>query len=463
MKKTLALLMALAMMLACVAGLAMNTSATEQEWVYETYSYQDALEEVGTHGDGEIEIDEATGSYDSVDGFYFCDGLWTYEFWDPETETFEPMTSYYKDKQVGWAHGTWANIYTAFADSAWKKTGYTYCSIMSNGKHMHPGNTAGPAITFIAPASGVISYEASIYPYSKSHNSDNIALGNYATLWVNDTQVYPAPDEDPEIGHIFSDLHSSSSPLEVTCSSFKVNEGDRVRLRIIAAGGDNGGRRVILSKLPTVTYHEASVPIGDPNGTPPANIITERVGKDTTDMKVSWEAAKNAASYNVYVNGEKVNEAPITECTYTVTGLDADTLYDMTVTTVLASGVESAHSDPQSFKTAKGNKADAPATDTSSDDSEIVVSTDTGVVEQPKDEGSFPWWIVAVAGVAVVAIVVVLVLVLGKKKKPAEAAEEAAPAEAAEEAAPAEAAEEAAPAEAAEEAAPAEEEKKDEE
>ena len=56
MKKTLALIMTLAMVLSCVVGLAVNTSAAELEWVEESYSYKSALEEVGTHGDGAIEI-----------------------------------------------------------------------------------------------------------------------------------------------------------------------------------------------------------------------------------------------------------------------------------------------------------------------------------------------------------------------------------------------------------------------
>ena len=438
MKKMLAIFLSLTMVLSLAVGFAVNSSAANLEWVEETYCYQDALEEVGTHGDGAIEIDEATGAYNSADGFFFCDGLWTYEYWDPELESFELMSAYYKEKQDGWVHGGWSNIYTAFAESAWTSSGYSYCSIMSNGKYLHPGDTAGAVLTFVVPVSGTISYEAGIYAYGDGNTDEKKpeTWGDYVTLWVNDTQVYPAPADDPEISRIGYQNSSSAEPLKVSYPSFKANAGDKIRLCVIAAGGDNGGKGTCLSQMPTITYHEAGIPIGNPNGVPPTNIMTERSNDDnSTDTVVTWDAAKNAVGYNIYLGGEKVNDAPITETTYTLTGLEASTLYELTISSVTAAGSESAQSDVQTFKTKKVK--DAPASDKTSDDASTNAGTDVPSTDAPaKDpapKAGFPIWIVIVAGVAVVAIVAVLVIVLGKKKKPADAAPaaeaEAAPAE----------------------------------
>ncbi|MBO5213424.1 MAG: fibronectin type III domain-containing protein [Clostridia bacterium] len=460
MKKTLALLMALSMMLSCMIGLSVN-SAAETEYVEETYDYKMAmLDDFGVVDD--IGQNMETGAYESVDGFYFGD-VWTYEYYNCETEEFLPMTGFIKAAQDGFTP-KYANMYIPYGEVGYSETGLTYIGIWSKGQYLHPGNGGGPVVTFIAPASGTISYDVAV----RSTHTD----GNYATVWLNDEMIWPKNGDMDSA--IFNATNSAAPDIfQISCPSFKVEEGDLVRLCITVVGNRNG-KGTSLVETPVVTYHEASIPIGNPDGTPPKNVAASRVNKNTTDTEVTWEEARGAVGYNVYVKASgtedapvKVNDQPITELKYTITSdLDFDTLYEATVTSITAEGKESVASDPAGFKTPKGDgktsdKTSDEGTDTS--DTNVPATGNNNKVPTEPSNG-FPWLIVVIAAVVVVAVVVVLVLVLGKKKKkPAEAAPaveaEAAPVEAPAEEAPAEAA---APVEEPAEA-PAEEEKKDEE
>ena len=441
MKKTLALFMALAMIAAFFVGFAVNSSAAPA-FVEETYTYADALEEHGKHGeDGDVEISEG-GAY-NYEEFLFCDGVWTYEYLDNDDGgVFKPMTAYFAEKQEGWVHGGWSNIYTANEDSAWTSGGNSYCSIMSAGKYLHPGNTGGCALTFIVPATGVISYDAAIYAYGTDSNTPEKqpeTWGSCVWLYVNDTLVWPADEGASESNRMGGHNTSSSSPVNVSYPSFNANEGDRIRLVVTAYANHNGSKGTALASMPTVTYHSASVPIGNPKGSAPTGIAAE-CPKNTLNCNVEWTEAKNAAGYNLYLQKEgdeapvKVNDAPVTGTSYTIEGLESSTLYQLTMTTVTKEGNESDPSEPIAFKS---RKVDAPASTDTGDTTESNKTTDTPAntdtaagkpAEKPTEKGGFPWWIiVVVAAVVVIAVVVVIIIVAGKKKKAAPA--EAAPAE----------------------------------
>lgn len=445
MKKLLAILMSLALILSCLVGAALTSSAA-LEYVNETYSYADATIDFGTHGEG-VDPDERGAVI--AEEFIFGEN-WTYEYWDPADETFKPMTAWYQDnwKDEGWVHWTWSRFYTAVASSAWEENEYTYCSITSSGKSIYPSTGAAPAVTFIVPATGVISYEASLYCNSENNNPQKMGedkYGNLITLWVNDVKIWPETEEESIASGLSNGSPDSAFKIDVT--SFNVKEGDRVRLCIAARGGNRSNKGTVLVDMPVVTYHSAEVPIGNPKGEAPSNITT---GKYTSEgFTVSWNTADNAAGYNVYINGDKHNTDPISDTFYVVTGLESNTIYNVTVTTVTNAGQES---DPSQDLPVRTKKATSVATDTQTTKTDTAdVSTNapasTGS-DAGNEKGSFPWWIIVVAAVVVVAVVVVLVLVLGKKKKPAEdaVAVESAPTESP-----------------AEEATPAEEEKKDEE
>ncbi len=458
MKKTLALLMTLTMILSCMIGFSVNSGA-EVAFVEETYQYKMAmLDDFGRVDDIEQNMDN--GAYETVDGFYFGD-VWTYEYYNSETEEFLPMTGFIKTAQDGFTP-KYANMYIPYGEVGYSETGLTYIGIWGKGEYLHPGKAGGPVITFIAPASGTISYDAAVRNTS--------AEGNYATVWLNDDMIWPKNGDMDSA--IFNSTNSADPDMfKISCPSFKVQEGDLVRLCITTLNGNRNSKGTNIVEHPVVTYHDAgSVPIGNPDGTPPANVVATRVSKDTSDTEVTWEEARGAVGYNIYVKASaadgdpvKVNDKPITELKYTVTDLDYDTLYEATVTSITAEGKESVASDPAGFKTPKGDGKTQDKDPDEGNDSSNVPSTNNNNPGKPstsKPSNDFPWLIVVIAAVVVVAVVVVLVLVLGKKKKKTV---EAAPVVEAE-AAPVETpVEEVAPVEEPAEETPAEEEKKDEE
>ncbi len=468
MKKTLALLMTLAMMLSCIAGLAVNSSAAQLEYVEETYSYESVLEEVGSHDEGR-EKDADLGCYKSEEGFFLGNGMWTYEYWDVASSSFKPMSAYFSDAAEGGAMGVYTKYYIAVAEGAWDNASpYRYCAILKSGTALHPGDGADSALTYVVPATGTISYDVSVSCNNESNTSDPTNglgdnWGSVVTVYLNDKQIWPAEgDTSNRIGY---ETNPADNPLAVSVPSFKVNEGDKVRLVVSAYNRVKSCKMVDLTSLPVITYHDAGeLSVGDPKGVAPTGVMHERVSKETTDTIISWGETIKAVGYNVYYKvvgsadeAVKANAEPITDLTYTLTGLESDTMYELTVTSVTATGSESDPSDPYTFKTPKVEAASGSdktsdgssdaSTPVASDENDGSVSNSNNSNANPQPSDGFPWWIIIVAAVVVIAIVVVLVLVLGKKKAP-EATSEAAPAvEDAPEA----------------EAAPAEEEKNDQE
>ncbi len=446
MKKTLALLMSMALILSLVSGFMVSSNAAVA-YVDETYVYQEAMSDYFGNVDGLTATGEY-GSYESAEGFFFGeDKVWTLEYLDQtadsDTPVFKPMTAYFSSAPENPIQ-SWTNHYTPNDAAPCEESGLTYCSVASNGKRLHPGTASGPVITFIVPAGGTISYDLTIGAYGEGNLSTGSAGGDKLELYVNETKVWPTGDDVV----IHYDTYSDSAPYEVSFPSFKVNAGDKVRFAVTTSTGNRGSKGVNLVSLPVVTYHEAEVSIGDPNGTPPANVVAERVSKDSTDMKVTWDAAKNAAGYNVYIKGEndaefkKVNAEPIKECEYVVTGLNGKALYELQVTTIPEANPqnESSPSETQTFLTPKGN--DDPITEGGVVDS--VTSDNTGnnssdgkpansgnnnkpATNKPAEKEGFPLWLIFViaGGVVAVAAVVVVVLLVVKKKPaaPAEAAE----------------------------------------
>jgi len=438
MKKSLAILMVLALVSGLLAVCSVTGSAAVA-YVEETYSYSDILEEFGTHAEGEVQPDAEYNAY-IYDEFTFGDGLWTYEYYDVAAEKFEPMTAYYATKQEGWVHSTWSNFYTSTAESAWVGSDYTYCTIGVSGKRMHPGDGAGATITFIVPAGGAISYDVSAYAYGSGNAPDQKIgdeWGTYLSLYVNDEKVYPTTEDDSNrLGYQNT---SSASPYVLSCPSFSVKAGDRVRLVATAAANNNTAKGINLVSLPVITYHTAEVPVGNPNGIPPVGVMSN-CPKDTLTCEVEWPAAKNAVSYNVYIKADgeteytKVNDAPITDTKFTVTDLKSATLYELIVTSITAEGKESEPSEAIAFKSRKVDTpaSDTPATDAPSTDApatDAPATSDapkTDAKDDAPDKGGFPIWIliVAIAAAVVVVVVVVIIVIVSKKKKALPEAEE---------------------------------------
>ncbi|QQE78224.1 InlB B-repeat-containing protein [Alicyclobacillus sp. SO9] len=91
------------------------------------------------------------------------------------------------------------------------------------------------------------------------------------------------------------------------------------------------------------TVSEYVVPPSAPTGLSHSSVTA-------TGWTESWSAVVGATSYNVYVGGTKVNTSPVTTTSYTVTGEQPSTVYQMTVTAVNAAG-ESAQSAVNSVHT----------------------------------------------------------------------------------------------------------------
>ncbi len=435
MKKTLALLMSLALMITVVASFAVSSNAAPVEYVEDVYSYATFLEtEYGKHASS-MEADD-DGARISTAGFTF-DELWTYEYYDQAESAFKPMTAYFEEvPEDGWCLSTWDNLYTTSKEAALAQSPYTYCMVFDGGRRLHPSPVSGPAITFIVPADGTVSYDLAIYMYNAGSSAAD--WGNKIFVYQNDTKIWPQGEDVS----IYADTDGAGNPYEVSVPSFNVKAGDKIRFMLHTTNGNNGGMGAYLSSLPEVTYHEASVPIGNPKGTPPKNVIVDRLGKDTTDIFVTWDAVKNATGYNVYLKSDadsapvKVNSEPITSTEYTATGLKGKTLYDLTVTAVMSSGVESEASPAQTFVTPEVNSGSDKNTDVTNtvdtnntvDVSEpgskpVTSGSDKPTTDKPAEKEGFPLWIIIaiIAVVVVVAAAVVAVVVLTKKKSAAPA------------------------------------------
>jgi poly(3-hydroxybutyrate) depolymerase len=76
----------------------------------------------------------------------------------------------------------------------------------------------------------------------------------------------------------------------------------------------------------------------------PTGVATS--GATDTTMKITWNAVANAAGYDVYREGTRVNASLVTATAYTDTGLSPATTYHWTVRAVDDQGLEGAESAP---------------------------------------------------------------------------------------------------------------------
>ncbi|MBO5847899.1 MAG: choice-of-anchor J domain-containing protein, partial [Bacteroidales bacterium] len=107
----------------------------------------------------------------------------------------------------------------------------------------------------------------------------------------------------------------------------------------------------LLNKLNQIRFTiEASV---EPSV--PTNLVATT--QDYESIALTWETAENAKSYNIYQNGEKIDN--VTGTSYVATGLNELTEYSFTITSVNGSK-ESAHSNTATAKTTETPTPDTP-------------------------------------------------------------------------------------------------------
>lgn len=152
-----------------------------------------------------------------------ADGLWRYEWFARETQTFAAMDwnasgSYYE-----------AQFTTAAAsDTHW------YCRVRSNGTNLHPGAQADAVMTFVCPESGTVEFSVNL----QRQNNPN-PDGNTVRVMLNDTIV-------PINGQEEHKLESKSAfSLAVTA---EVQKGDLLRL-MLGSQGNSGSDGVNFSGL----------------------------------------------------------------------------------------------------------------------------------------------------------------------------------------------------------------------
>ena len=139
--------------------------------------------------------------------------------------------------------------------------------------------------------------------------------------------------------------------------ALEVKAGDYIR---VVAKSNNSPTKPSAHITPIISYVDEAVADTTVPETPKyatAADVTE------STAAISWEEALDnvaVVGYNVYVNGEKVNDELITDTSYTVTGLTDNTEYTVTVTAVDAAGNESDASEAVTFTTVETDR-EAPS------------------------------------------------------------------------------------------------------
>ena len=315
----------------CFAVVAVPFFGSSLSYVEESYLYEDAVIKDPDWGKHATSTDGAL-----TEEPFFGDGLWSYEYFDTATKTFHPMGAYFGEKQECWAHGGWSGFYTASAQSAFEDGPLTYCTVGVNGRRLHPGDGAGAVVTFHVPESGNVTYLASVYSYGSNDSSDPNG-GSSLKLYLNDTCIYPATEEE---SYFYVDTSSEANPMEIRKESFDVEEGDRLRLVLtVKPGTTKASKGVNFVQFPEVQYHssENSPTFGPAAITFEASDWKVETTADTAVVTRFLEERFSAIveGMNLYLNGEKVNDVVITEKQYVIRGLSPDTVYEIAAEPVL--------------------------------------------------------------------------------------------------------------------------------
>lgn len=185
------ILLALTLALALILSLALSSGAVS---VNQVFSYSDP-----NWGKGNA----AT-----------ADGLWKYEWFARETETFAAMD---------WAAS--GGYYEAQFSEANASDTHWYCRIRANGTNLHPGAQADATMTFVAPETGKVQYSVNL-----SRQATPAPNGNTVRVMVNDDIIPINGAED----YLLNDTKPFSVNLQLD-----VKKGDLVRLMIGSQGNSS--------------------------------------------------------------------------------------------------------------------------------------------------------------------------------------------------------------------------------
>ena len=254
----------------------------------------------------------------------------------------------------GWPNWTVANTWPVGVDN-----GNAASNPITAGMHGligSPVNTDA-AMTFRAPKDGYVQFSIQDNePYFRQNNSNNGE--RCVTLSVTKNGE---PIDSVELNNLDTNVQATEwANNQEGFASIYVKKGDLIRVSTASTGNTD---KNTIHITPNISYLDETVKDDQAPDIPQAVRVTDVT--ETSAMVVWAGSLDNVATtgYNIYVNEVKVNEEPVTETEYGLTGLEGNTTYKVTVTAVDAAGNESEASETVEFTTAEPEKdTTAPST-----------------------------------------------------------------------------------------------------
>ncbi|QQE77605.1 putative Ig domain-containing protein [Alicyclobacillus sp. SO9] len=157
-----------------------------------------------------------------------------------------------------------------------------------------------------------------------------LELKSGSTTWTplpNDTTVnWAAGVAVDNKGDVFVAADKYIFALKHGSSQWDISSGPFVKPTAIAV--DSANNLFVTDQNQNKIYQETSAILPSVPAQPTHSSITQ------SGWTESWSAVSGATSYNVYVNGTKVNSSPVTGTSYDVSGQKPDTMYRVTIEAV---------------------------------------------------------------------------------------------------------------------------------
>ena len=177
-----------------------------------------------------------------------------------------------------------------------------------------------------------ITHNSAVVMWNES--TDNVGVVGY-NIYLNDVKVNASPITEQQ-ANISETNELTTSVLRYELGGLEAATEYQVKIEAVDAVGNTSVSDVV--RFTTVTFQEP----GDQRPTAPGNLTTVEVMSES--ISISWRPAgdnEGVVGYNVYVNGQRMNTTAITDTQYVLTGLTADTTYEIMVTAVNGVGNES--------------------------------------------------------------------------------------------------------------------------
>lgn len=208
------------------------------------------------------------------------------------------------------------------------------------------------AMVFRAPKSGYVQFSIKEdEPYFRQENNGN-GDRNVTLKIVRNDEIIDSVTLD-NLGQ--NEKVENWTNSKTGFAHILVNKGDYIRVIAISMGNTD---RNTIHITPDITYLDIEV---EDTEDPEAPQAVRNTQITELGAKIVWGTSLDnvvTVGYNIYVNGEKVNDVPVEESEYVLTGLKGRTTYIVTVTAVDEAGNESEPSKNINFTT------EAPSADT---------------------------------------------------------------------------------------------------